>query len=199
VRFSQITLDGDKTTTFTTPLMRAPGESDTGLYLSDDEMALIERLEAAASDFVDGAREQADMFQGTPEDATQPELPAPADLPKRRKKKQKPEVATGGVPEWNPPGEPLTDAKLRDLLARVDRDVPIDAIAAWTAGERDQAARWAVAETHRLITQNPNDIAEPECVQKSATLPLKAEEWTPVRVSPDGAQEIKAAVEAGAE
>lgn len=202
---------GNRTTTFTTPLMRERGEAEGGYYLEDETVNLIADLEEAAEAFYKGERMQPDLFPKSADDATTPPVEPDAqytitgtssEQPRRRARKKKPEAETGGVPEWNPPGEPYTDAKVRDLLARVDRDVPVDAIATWTAGERDQAVRWGVAETHRLVTRTPHEIAEPECVVKSATLPLKADGWTapepPPKVTDNGAQKVKAAIEAGA-
>lgn len=194
---------GKKTTTFTTPLMRERGDTEGGYFLEDAEMELIEALEEAAMGFVErGERLQPELF---PPQQTETEPDKKDETPKRRatgKKKGQPESVTGGIPQWNEAGEPYDDAKIRELLARVDRAVPVDAIAAWTAGERDQAVRWGVFELQRIVAvreRQAGDIEEPLCVQKSATLPLSADNWTapelPPKLSDNGAQKVKAAKE----
>jgi hypothetical protein len=88
---------------------------------------------------------------------------------------------------------------LRQELLQVERDVPVDAIAGWTDDERQHAHAWAAVRLEEMLgnLRSNSTKLEPECVQRSATMPLKADEWTSdaPRVDDDGVQRIHAAAE----
>lgn len=127
----------------TTPLMREAdnidGEIANGYYgkLVD---GLIEQLEHEAGRYEKGEREQIEAFD---KDET-----APKKEPKVTGQGRKPRNAGTPGEVMNPDKTQVPDDdNLRQLLLRVGRDVPVDAIARWTSIERDQAQRWATEVT----------------------------------------------------
>ena len=199
--------------TITTPYLSEPPADYTGDgngYLDDVTIKLIEEAERQAELYRTGERgeqmklELSDNIKQVEERMAAAEV---ASTRKPRSKKRGAAFVPGVGDVANPDAtEPVTDDALRQLLLTVDRDVPIDAIARWTSSEREMARRWAERELRRRVefshgkAVSPVMEAEPECVEKSATLPLKADEWTapaPVRVNDEAAQEIAASVEHG--
>ncbi len=173
----------------TTPYLSEAPEAYNGDgvgYLDDVTLALIEDAELAAALYIDGERgEQTQLPLGDSENSkTANERMAAAEVASTRKPKGKKKgkdfiPGVGDVVNADAT-EPLTDENIRQLLLSVERDVPIDAIAAWASTERDDAARWAMA-TQKLHTGQAKkaDVPkEPECVKRCATLPLKVDEWT---------------------
>lgn len=152
----------------TTPLMReadnVDGEIATGYYGKLVE-GLIEQLEHEASRYYAGEREQGEIFEKTEGAAKKDRKPTGEG--------RKPRNA--GTPgEVMNPGAivPPTDDELRQLLLRAGRDVPVDAIARWTSGERDGAQRWAVESIEATLNRKKPKGVEPVCVKRDGTLPL---------------------------
>lgn len=209
----------DKPLVLNTPLVREPGQnaSDDACVLSDETLALIKLAEEEATKFYNGERVQTEMFNR--EDAEQSSRSENSDnfderaaaasaastRKPRAKRKGRESAADAEVKAstWNPDKtEQLTDAKLRQLLLSVERDVPEDAVARWSSSERDAAQRWGEAEQRRLAGQVQAGAVpkEPKCVKRDATPALSAEEWTPPdgpHVDDDGVQAIHAAAERG--
>lgn len=204
----------DRPLVLNTPLVREGGDepADEACVLPDEVLELIALAEDEAVRYLNGEREQRELFDKPSENVKQfDERAAAAEVASTRKPK-KGRKAKGPLPgqtgvEYvaNEPGVPLDDDELRQLLLSVERDVPVDAIARWTSSDRDAAQRWAEHRQKQLL-QHANgepvmeNLPEPECVEKSATLPLKADERTapaPVRVNDEAVQEIAASVEHG--
>jgi hypothetical protein len=56
--------------------------------------------------------------------------------------------------------------------------VPKEAIEGWSLKDRANAMNWATARQKELVGQADAKVpTEPECVIRSATMPLKADEW----------------------
>lgn len=160
---------GSKTTTFTTPLMRARGDTEGGFFLDQIEMDLIIAVETAAEAFVKGERSQRDLFP-TNAEAGNAELTPEQKGPPRRPKKG--DFVRDGYPVVNQEGVELTDERVRQYLLQVERDVPLDAIATWTTTEREKAAEWARLEAIRLTSGALHKKKEPLVVKKAANLSL---------------------------
>lgn len=196
--------------TITTPYLSEPPADYTGDgkgYLDDVTIKLIEEAERQAELYRTGERgeqmklELSDNIKQVDERMADAEV-ASTRKPKRGKGKTPKQGDTGVAIVANEAGEPLDDDGLRQLLLSVERDVPIDAINLWTSSDRDAAQRWAEAALRFRVGQLPRSElpTEPECVIKSATRGLGADEWTepaPVRVNDEGVQEIAASVEHG--
>jgi hypothetical protein len=198
----------DRPLVLNTPLVREGGDepADEACVLPDEVLELIALAEDEAVRYLNGEREQRELFEGSSENVKQvDERMAAAEVastrkPKRGKGKTPKQGDTGVAIVANEAGEPLDDDGLRQLLLSVERDVPIDAINLWTSSDRDAAQRWATARQKQLVGQAPDGAVptEPECVANSATLPIMADDWTeaaPVRVNDEAVQEIAASVE----
>lgn len=198
----------DRPLVLNTPLVREGGDepSDEACVLPDEVLELISLAEEEAVRYLNGEREQRELFDKPSENVKQFDERAAAAEVASTRKPRKGRKAKGPLPgqtgvEYvaNEPGVPLDDRGLRQLLLSVERDVPIDAIARWTSSDRDAAQRWAENEQHRLASlagghRVVNAEPEPECIAKSATLPLKANEWTepePVRVDAAAVHELQ--------
>jgi hypothetical protein len=155
-------------------------------YLTATVLELIEAVEAEAEKYRNGERGEQTSLELEESENTKNvnERMASAEVSSTRKPRGK-RNPNAGKPEMhqvqNPDDTepPLTDAELRQLLASVDRDVPVDAIATWIRSDRLAAEGWARAELRRLTkSQHVGEEmpSEPECVVKSATLPLTAAE-----------------------
>jgi hypothetical protein len=73
---------------------------------------------------------------------------------------------------------PMNDAQLRSLLLSVDSDVPADAIAHFTASERQKSQDYGI-KRQKFLAGTIAEIhvpAKPDCITKSETLPLQAVE-----------------------
>jgi hypothetical protein len=174
-------------------------------YLSSAVLTLIEDAEAHAEAFRNGERgEQIDMNLPESENTKAVnQRMADAEVSSTRKPGKKKDAIAGVGTVFNPDStELLDDAGLRQLLGSVDRDVPVDAIARFTSSERSLAEAWGRARQKEMtgqfdkLTAKERKLAvpaEPECVQKSATLPLSADDWTgpvPPKVDDAGAAAV---------
>jgi hypothetical protein len=163
--------------TTNTPLMHAPGEDQEGTNPGTypKEVAdMIVNLEAEAAKYWSGEREQGEIFDRSQTEKQPQDGPAPA---KPRGKKNRDHIPGVG-PVMNPDAtEQMTDENLRQLLLRVERDMPIDAIATLTSGERDAAQRWAAAIIESKLNNRPYTGVEPEAIKRLAT-PALADGWT---------------------
>jgi hypothetical protein len=154
---------------------------------------LIDDLEEAATLYHEGERgEQMNLNLPASENAKAVnERMAGAEVASTRKPRAKkdPNAHTPAIHQVQNPDatEILTNDRLRQLLLTVERDVPVDAIALWTSSERSLAEAWGRArqkelagEYEKLAPEARGKMvpAEPACVIKYATLPLKAEEWS---------------------
>lgn len=183
-----------------TPLVREGGELalDEAFVLSDEVLELIGLIEQEARRYKQGEygeHEKADKPASENTKAADERMAA-AEVASTRKPRGKGKRGASS-PEPTPLSD-LTDDAVRQLLATVDRDVPVEAILSFTAEERNQAIRWAELRQKELVGQLEDVFmpVEPECLLRSATPPLKADEWTeptPVRVTDEEAKEIVAA------
>lgn len=181
-----------------TPLVREGGELalDEAFVLSDEVLELIGLIEAEARRYKAGEYGEAEKPTTSENSKAADERMAAAEVASTRKPKGK--RGKGKTADEPTPLSDLTDDAVRQLLATVDRDVPIEAILAFTVEERNQAIRWAELRQKEMIGQMESVFmpVEPECLLRSATPPLKADEWTepnPVRVTDEEAKEIVAA------
>jgi hypothetical protein len=160
-----------------TPLQHAPVDDQEGTNpgtFPREVAEMIATVEDEATKYWKGEREQAEMFPEGQAAGTRDDAPAPT---KARGKKNR-DFIPGVGPVVNPDAtEQLTDENLRQLLLRVERDVPIDALARWTSGERDAAQRWATALIEAKLNGRPYEGAEPKSVKRDAT-PALADGWT---------------------
>lgn len=155
-----------------TPLMHAPVDDQEGTNPGTFPVKvadMIHDLEDEATKYWNGEREQTEIF------AAPVTAAAPGDeLGARRGRKSR----SAGTPNEVMNADkkiPPTDEALRQLLLTADRDVPVDAIAHWNSQERDEAQRWASAIIEAVLNRkSTKKLTEPACVEKSATLPLKA-------------------------
>jgi len=193
----------------TTPYLSEPpdGYNGDGVgYLNEVTLMLLAEAEVQAELYRDGTRGEQITLPLSNNAREVDDRMAAAEVastrkPKNGKKSKAPKQGDTGVAiVANEPGEPMTDAALRQLLLSVERDVPVDAINLWTSSDRNVARAWAEARQKEIVAgyHATSEFAEPECVAKSATLPLKADEWTtpaPPKVSDNGVQEARAAIE----
>jgi len=185
----------DRPLVMNTPLVREGSEdaSDEACTLSDEVLELVSLVEGEAVRYLNGEREQLDLLKPSNSEnvAEFNENAAHAEVqstrkPKGRKGKTPPQSETGVALVVNEPGEPLDDNALRQLLLMVERDVPIDALAILTSSEREASAAWAKARQQEMLGTLDSTAmpAEPACVIRYATLPLKADAWTGDHVPP---------------
>ena len=200
-----------------TPFLAAAPEGHEGLgsgFLPSHVPALVDELEMQATAFHDGEHGEQISLGLPASENTKAVNQRMADAevastrkPKGRKGKGKEHIPGVGT-VINPDAvELIGDDALRMLLGMVDRDVPVDAIAAWTSSERSQAVTWARARQQELLGRfaqlSEEERAEmvppePACVQAAATLLLTAEEhWT--TAPPPKASEVETVAVAGAE
>jgi hypothetical protein len=155
--------------------------------LSDEVLQLIKLAEAEATRFVNGERGEAKAAKKTSENANDfADRAAAASAQSTRKPKADNTVQ---FPEkGSEPAAFRTPDEVRQLLLTVERDVPVEAIAAWSADEWQKAVNWATARQKELIGQADAKVPrEPKCVIKAATMPLKADEWTAPTPPPSAA------------
>lgn len=177
-----------------TPLVREGGEnaSPEAFILSDEVLQLIALAESEATRYVNGERVQTELFTKAQAGVTTSEnvkrfdeRAAAAEVASTRKPKPSRSRKSAADAEaeantWNPDKTiPPTTEQIRQLLLSVERDVPVDAIGAWSSSERDAAQRWAEARQKELVGQLADKKVprEPECVLKAATPSLK-DGWT---------------------
>lgn len=160
-----------------TPLMHAPAEDAEGTSpgtFPREVAEMVATLEAEATRYWNGEREQGEMFApGTAPAAAADEKPrvdGPRDqlAAKRSRKKGTPGGAAPGEVQNPDSTDILTDERLRSLLLRAGRDLPIDAIALMLSSERQQVAAWAFAVTDPTIMEK-NHPAEPQFLKENAT------------------------------
>lgn len=155
-----------------TPLMRERGESDNASngFFDEDIAELIEAAELAAEDYVvHGKRLDISMF--TPEQIAEMERKANENGGKKKRPKGRKLGDGQFVEDAPPPGEPLTDEVLRQLVATVGFDLPVDAIAQFTSSERSEVQRWA-EQAQKDVAAGGEISRIPPVVARHATPPL---------------------------
>lgn len=188
-----------RTLLLNSPYMAEPPEDYNGPmdgYLPSAVVELIEEAETQATAYLNGERGEQTTLELDSENAKSfDERAAAAEVASTRKPRKTKDHEPGVGEIHNPDAtEAPTDETLRQLLLTVERDVPIDALQRWTSSEREAAQRWAEARQQQIVGQRKGRMPkEPECIQRDATLPLKADSWeaTAVRVDDAGAQEIR--------
>jgi hypothetical protein len=182
-----------------TPLVREGGELklDEAFVLSEDVLKLIALSESEARRYKN--KEYGEVVAAKPDsENTKNATDRMAAAEVASTKKPRGRGKRGASSEEPTPVRDLTDAAVRQLLASVDRDVPIEAIMQFSLEQRAETIRWAELRQKELVGQMEAVFmpVEPACVIAAATLPLKADEWTsdqPVRVTDSEAKEIVAA------
>jgi hypothetical protein len=176
----------DRPLVMNTPLVREGSEdaSDEACTLSDEVLELVALVEGEAVRYLNGEREQLDLLK-PPSDSENvrefDENAAHAEVqstrkPKGRKGKTPPQSETGVAIVANEPGDPVTDAALRQLLLSVEQDVGVDAIGILTSSERSACETWA-RETLDAIVRGTARPEVPE-ILKRMTTPALSDGWT---------------------
>ncbi len=193
----------NSTSTLNTPYLSEPPANysgDRSGFLPESTVTLIDELEAQAQEYHNGERgEQTSLPLGDSQNTKNADQKmAEAEVTSTRKPKGRNGKMRGKQSSEPTPISDLTDVGVRQLLASVDRDVPIEAITAASVKDRSEAIRWAECR-QKEITGQLEDVfmpTEPEWLIRAATPPLKADEWTgdpPPPVSDEGAREIAVA------
>lgn len=192
----------DKPLVMNTPLIREGSElalSDA-VVLTDKVLELIKLVQAEAARFVNGERGQATEAKKKPSEnskefddraaAASAQTTRKPDSAKKGGGKGKGKDEPAGkdntvqfpeqIPEQTAESVAVTSsAAIRQLLLSVDRDVPVEVVTAWSLADRASAMNWATARQKEILGQADAKVPrEPECVIQSATMPLKADEWT---------------------
>lgn len=197
----------DRPLVLNTPLVREGSDeaSDEACTLPDEVLELIGLVETEAVRYLNGEREQRELFNKSESSENVKDFDqraAAAEVastrkPKRNKKGKDfiPGVGDVANPEAT---EPPTSEQLRALLLKVGRDMPIDALSTLTSSERDAILAWAVAKEDPFTPERDMPL-EPEAVKAFATLPL-SDGWTTDRapaLDDNAVQQIHASVEHG--
>ncbi len=158
-----------------TPLVREGGELplDDAFVLTPDVMKLIALVEGEATRYRDGeygtllGTVNPKEFTGlTPNMNEIGQRMADAEVSSTRKPK--------GKKKADP--LPVADEVTRQLLRQVERDIPVEAIGAWTYEQRIEAVEWATARVEEMLGQRPTGtLPEPTHVARASTLPLAIE------------------------
>jgi hypothetical protein len=188
----------DRPLVLNTPLVREGGDdpSEEACVLVDEVLELIALAESEAERYLNGEREQRELFDGktaeTSENAKEfDERAAHAEnlstrKPRRgRGKARGPRPADTGVDFVANPGadEPVTDENLREFLLKADRDVSVEAIAKVTSSEREAAFQWAI---------DPEGTDEPEWIKAFADPSLVVDGWQDAPPPKLGDEEVHA-------
>lgn len=184
-----------------TPLVREGGELplEDAFVLSGEVLEIIGLVESEARRYLDkeyGPPPAAKPASENTKNADQ--KMAEAEVSSTRKPKGKGGKMRGKGSSEPTPVSDLTDVAVRQLLATVDRDVPIEAIMAFSAKQRAETIRWAELRQKELVGTMEDVFmpTEPTILLKVATPPIKANDWTsdaPPKVSDEAAKEIHAA------
>lgn len=157
----------NRTVVVNTPLMHAPVDDQQGTNpgtFPAEVAEMIEIVEAEATRYWKGEREQAEMFPEGQAAGTSDDQPS-----KKPRKDRK--AGTPGEVVNADKNVPPADEALRKLLYDAGRDVPIDAIATWGSQDRDRAQQWAAAQLRVKSGDLREEAApkEPKVLLKFAT------------------------------
>lgn len=160
----------DKVVSLTTPLILEPMESGAGGGYTLDELhlELIETLEAEATRYVKGERLQGELFDKKTASANAKaadERMAQAEVASTRKPKGKGKLGGQAAPgELQNPEKTVapSTSNLHELLKKVGKDVPVDAIERWGSADRDLAQSWAEKASKGKASSMPL------CIQRDA-------------------------------
>ncbi len=129
-----------------TPRMsESAGDDPVDGALDHDTVKLIAKLEIAATAYVNGEREQAELPLSEPDKSVATgEGDQADDLGKRRRRRGQAKFIPGVGPNLGTTDAVIVpeDDALRTLMLAQARDVPLEAIGRWTSSERDMVQRW---------------------------------------------------------
>ncbi len=161
----------NRTVVINTPLMHAPTGDEEGVNPGTFErpvLDMIRDVENEATRYWNGEREQGEMFSRSESGGDKAPAAGTDDVSKRRANRPPRNAGTPNEVVNPDKTKAPTDEQTRKLLLAAGRDVPIDAIARWTASERDAAQKWAEAAVDPKIKADKRP-KEPDCVAKDGT------------------------------